>query len=405
MPDVADPPPRLLFLSSEAPHTGAAGAIVFHRLLRDYPPDRLLVVTNHLPPAAAGRLDCRYAHLPLAADRLNRTRFWPWRAALRSLGASSLLSLRRVDGVVRDFTPDVVVTLMQDSWYYDLAARYARRHGLPLVLLIHDLPHGFEPVVGVLAACQRSRDRTVYRQAAVRLCISPGMNAWFTAKFGVAGEVLPPPRDDDTPTQAPESCRHLKNPGRLTLGYAGGLHYGYGEQLLALLPVLRDTGTRLEYFGPPPAGLVSALGTATDVIRFNGYAPTPVEAWRTLLARCDAVLQPYRNPAGEHARQYRTHFPSKLGDCLALGLPLLITGPEDASGVAWCRERGEIACAVTNPAPAAFAAALLHLRDSPATRITLASRAQAAAPAFSAPPLRARFQQLLRTAALVPVHA
>lgn len=380
--------PRLLFISSEVPHTGAAGAIVFHRLLRDYPPDRLLVVTNHLPPASAGRLACRYSHLPLAADRLNRTRLWPWKAILRSLGASSLTSLGAIDRQLQGFVPDVVVTLMQDSWYYDLAARYARRRGLPLVLMVHDLPSGFEPVPGWLASRQRVLDAAVFRQASARLCISRGMADWFLTEYGVPGEVLLPPCDDDAPSQAPESCRTLKNPGRLTLGYAGGLHYGYGEQLLSLLPVLRETGTKLEYFGPPPAGVVAPLGDATDVIHFNGYAPTPVEAWRTLLARCDVILQPYLNPAGPHELQYRTHFPSKLGDCLALGLPLLVTGPDFASGVAWCREQGEIACLVTDPAPAAFRAALLSLRDRADLRVSLAARAQAGATAFAPAALR-----------------
>lgn len=388
-------PPRVLFLSSESPHTGAAGAIVFHRLLCTYPPDRLLVVTNHLPPASAGRLACRYASLPLAADRLNRTRFWPWRAALRSLGASDFIRLGRVDRAMRNFAPDVVITLMQDSWYYDLAARFARQRGLPLVLFVHDLPHGFEPVPGWLAARQRRRDRAVYRQAAVRLCISRNMAEWFSAEYGVAGDVLPPPRDDETPAQSPENCRTLKNPGHLTLGYAGGLHYGYGEQLLALLPVLRETGTRLEYFGPPPAGVVAALAAATDVIRFNGYAPTPAEAWRTLLVRSDAVLLPYLNPAGSHAQQYRTHFPSKLGDCLSLGLPLLVTGPDFASGLSWCREQGELAYLISDPAPAAFKAALRSFRDDADLRVKLATRAQAGANAFAPAALRRQLSDTL----------
>jgi glycosyltransferase involved in cell wall biosynthesis len=389
--------PRVLFLTSEAPHTGAAGAIVFHRLLRDYPPDHLLVMTNHPPPPLAGRLACRYVQLPLAADRLDRTRLWPWKAILRSLGASSLPSLGAIDRQLQGFTPDVVVTLMQDSWYYDLAARYARHHGLPLVLFVHDLPSGFEPVPGWLASRQRARDAAVYRQAAARLCISRGMADWFLAEYGVPGEVLLPPRGDDTPAQAPENCLNLKTPGRLTLGYAGGLHYGYGEQLLALLPVLRETGTKLEYFGPPPAGVVAPLAAATDVIRFNGYAPTPAEAWRSLLARCDAVLQPYLNPAGPHERQYRTHFPSKLGDCLSLGLPLLITGPDYASGVTWCLQHNGSALAITDPAPAAFRSALEQLRESVELRKNLANRAQAAAPAFAGPPLRAQLRQLLTT--------
>ena len=398
-------PPRLLFLSSEVPHTSAAGAIVFQRLFRDYPTERLLVVSNHLPPVNASALACRYAHLPLAADRLNRTRFWPWRAALRSLGASSLTRLSRVDAVVQDFAPEVVITLMQDSWYYDLAARYARQRSLPLLLFIHDLPHGFEPVTSWLTARQRTRDRAVYEQAAKRLCISEGMNEWFTARFDLPGDVLLPPRDDDTPRQSPENCRKLKHPGHLTLGYAGGLHYGYGEQLLALLPVLRETGTKLEYFGPSPAGSVSALGAATDVIRFNGYAPTPAEAWQTLLARCDAVLQPYLNPAGVHETQYRTHFPSKLGDCLALGLPLIISGPGYASGVTWCLGRGKIAHVVKDPAPSAFAEALRHLRNSAADRVALATEAQTAASSFDASPLRTRLMEHLLEITKGATHA
>ncbi|MFZ5495234.1 MAG: glycosyltransferase [Verrucomicrobiota bacterium] len=397
---VADqsPLPRVLLLSNEPPHTGAAGAIVFHRLFRDYPADRLLVIGNQAVPAAAGRLGCRYVHLPLAADRLNRTRFWSWRAILRCLGATGLVPLGAVARALQGFLPEVVVTLMQDAWYYELAARFARRRGLPLVLFVHDLPAGFAPVPSWLAARQRDRDRAIYRQAAVRLCVSRGMAGWFEAEYGLSGDVLPPPREDHPPAQPPTACRTLKAPGRLTLGYAGGLHYGYGEQLLRMLPVLRETGTRLEYFGPQPTGVVAGLGDATDVVRFNGYAPNPADAWRALLGRCDAVLQPYRNPPGAHERQYRTHFPSKLGDCLSLGLPLLITGPEYASGVAWCAGHPDCALTVTDPGSEALRTALLRLRDDAGLRERLAAGAQSAAQAFDAATLRLRVHRLLLSA-------
>jgi hypothetical protein len=386
----------VLLLSNEAPHTAAAGAIIFNRLLRDYPPDRLLVVTNNPPPTQAERLPCRYVHLPLAADRLNRTRFWHWRAILQSLGAAGLIRLSRVDAALQDFVPDVVVTLMQDCWYYELAARFARSRNLPLVLCVHDLPVGFAPVPDWLAPHQQARDVAVFRQAVHRLCVSQGMVDWFRSEYGLPSTVLLPPRDDGTPSQPPENCRALKNPGHLTLGYAGGLHYGYGEQLLAFLPVLRETGTFLEYFGPPPAGAVAALREATDVLHFNGYVSPPIEAWRRLLARCDVLVQPYLNPPGVHERQYRTHFPSKLGDCLTLGLPLLITGPDYASGVSWCAQYPDCALRVTEPGPDALRAALLRLRDKPALRVQLATGAQAAAPAFDATTLRGRLHALLQ---------
>jgi glycosyltransferase involved in cell wall biosynthesis len=388
--------PRLLLLTNEPPLTVGAGSIVFHRLFSDYPPERLRVVTNAPPAPAEQRLACRYECLPLLADRLNRTRFWPWRGAARALGMGHLVSLRRIDRRLRDgFVPDVVVTLMQDSWMYDLAARYARRRRLPLVLFIHDLAFGFEPVAPWLRGSQRRRDVAVYRRAAARLCVSQGMADYFLSEFGAPGEVLLPPAADTPPSQTAEACRRLKKPGQLTLGYAGGLHYGYGEQLLAMLPVLRSTGTKIELFGPPPGGSVATLQAATDALHFNGYLTPPERAWEELLKRCDAVLQPYLNPAGGHALQYRTHFPSKLGDCLSLGLPLLITGPTDASGVKWCIQHPGCALVVSDPAPTALAAALRSLQSDASLRVALAGYAQNVAGAFEPLTLRTHLRATL----------
>jgi hypothetical protein len=391
--------PRILFLTNEPPHTAAAGAVVFFRLFRDYPPENLLIVSNTQLPSAAGRLACRYSFLPLIADRLNRTRLWPWKAILRSVGASKIVRLRRVDALLAGFKPDIVLTLMQDSWFYDLAARYAAARRLPLVLFVHDLSHGFEPVPGWLQRTQLARDRAVYGQACVRLCISQPMVDYFAQEFRLSGEVLPPPRSENLPSQTPENCLQLKTPGRLTLGYAGGLHYGYGEQLLAMLPVLRETGTAVEVYGPDPSGGLAALRQANDVFHFNGYAPTPEDAARGVLGKCDAILQPYLNPPGVHARQYRTHFPSKLGDCLALGLPLLVTGPADAAGTAWCMARPGCALTVTEPEPAALATALTQLREDATFRVTLARTAQEAANEFAMPKLRAQLLAQLLLAA------
>lgn len=392
--------PSVLLFSAESPHSAAPGSIVLQRLLADYPPSKLLVVTNHPPPADAERLACRYETLRLAADRLNRTRFSHWRPILRSLGAGALSRPRGIDEAVAGFSPDVIVTLMQDSWYYDLAADFAFRRGLPLVLIVHDLAHGFERVPAWVRAKQHARDRHVARQAAIRLCISAPMAEYFAREFDAPADVLWPPRSREPISRPASGAATLRHPGQLTLGYAGGLHYGYGEQLLRMLPVLRTTGTRVEVFGPRPAGRVAALVEATDVFTFHGLAPSPQEAWQTLQGSCDVLLQPYLNPAGGHAPQYRTHFPSKLGDALSLGLPLLITGPEDASGVAWCRQNRNCALHVADPAADALITALHRLRDDPQLRIDLAQRAQEAATLLDAVVLRDQFHGHLQRAAL-----
>lgn len=388
--------PRLLFITNEPPHTAAAGSIYFHRLFEDYPAERLHILTNRAGPASAERLPCRYSEWQLPVDRLSRTRFWKWRTALRVVGAGSLLSLGKIDRLIGGFRPDAIVTLMQDSWYYELAARYAKSRKLPLVLFVHDLPHGFEPVANGLLKRQRERDLEIYRQAAVRLCVSEGMEAWFKADYGLPGEVMHPPRSPRIAAQEAEVCRGLKNAGRLTLGYAGGLHYGYGEQIAAMLPVLRATGSRLKLSCPPPSGKLSTLQEdGKDVLEFLGYAPTPEEAWSRIVSECDAVLLPYLNPPGNHHLQYQTHFPSKLGDMLSLGLPLLVTGPEDASGMHWCRTNGDFSVCVSDPSPAALEAAIASLRDDPALRVRLARAAGTAAKAFDAGALKIRLNRHL----------
>lgn len=368
--------PRILFITNEAPQTGAAGSIILFRLLNDYPADRLWVVTNRQQPTGSERLACRYDFLPLKVDRLNNTRFWKWRAALRCLGLTKLLGTGRVKAKLGGFAPDLVVTVMQDSWYYEFAAKVARELDKPLAMFGHDLAHGFEPVPSPFRPLQLARDRKFLTQCAAKLCVSEGMVHFFKREFGVDASVLYPPRSATPVSQAPELCRSLKNPGRLTLGYAGGLHYGYGEQMLAMLPVFRETGTVVEVYGPEPTGHLSALKDASDVFHFNGYLSPPEAAWSALAERCDVLLQPYLNPPANHHLQYQTHFPSKLGDCLALGIPVLITGPADASGVAWCLAHPDSAVCVTDPSPAALRAALEELKKSPDLRVSIAKSGQ-----------------------------
>jgi len=124
----------------------------------------------------------------------------------------------------------------------------------------------------------------------------------------------------------------------LTLGYAGSLAYGYGEELVKLIDVLREVGARVRMFSPKPGGVLDALNHATDVVEICGYRPA-LEAWREIQKTCDAVILPYSNPAGKHEALYRTHFPSKLTEYLALGMPVIVTGPEEATGVKWARSK------------------------------------------------------------------
>lgn len=121
----------------------------------------------------------------------------------------------------------------------------------------------------------------------------------------------------------------------LTLGYAGSVAYGYGEALVDLIPVLREVGARILISTPrPPEGL-KALLEATDVVEWMPHRADIIDMWRTMQKRADVMILPYMNPAGSNELLYRTHFPSKLTEYLALGMPVVVSGPEEATGVRW----------------------------------------------------------------------
>ena len=103
--------------------------------------------------------------------------------------------------------------------------------------------------------------------------------------------------------------------------------------MLKSLPTLEKNGARLELCSPKPGGKVGGL-LESPIVKWHGYRPS-LEAIRILQERCDVLWLPYLNPAGEHERLYRTHFPSKLCDYLQTGMAVWVTGPEIATGVRW----------------------------------------------------------------------
>jgi len=323
---------KVLICSAQIPHSASAGNIQLLRLFRDFPAEKLLVIGPPVPKEAS-RLSCRYESLVPPLNRLNSTRFHLWRRTARVLGLLPGNSLRQVEAFVGDFRPELVLSLMETSDYYGLAEKYARKHGLPLYLIVHDTNEEFEKVFSFAKRLQLEKDRRIYRFAKERFCVSPEMAAFNEKRFGAPGKVLYPIPDPEIQPRPLEWSNLLRQPPHLTIGYAGSMAYGYAEEMLKNLPLLEKAGARLELCCPKPAGKVGGL-LKSPIVKWHGYRPS-LEAIRILQERCDVLWLPYLNPAGENERLYRTHFPSKLCDYLQTGMAVWVTGPEIATGVRW----------------------------------------------------------------------
>jgi glycosyltransferase involved in cell wall biosynthesis len=221
---------------------------------------------------------------------------------------------------------------MQHANLYDSAMVFAMAKQLPLVTIVHDVSEGFEKVYQCAKGAQKKEDGKFYRFARHRLCVSPEMEEFCFRKYGVRGEVMYPNRDESLRPRPPEWNRKLRKPPQLTVGFVGNVNYGYGEALVELLPVFEKTRSRLRIWGPSPGQECRALAENANV-SLEGFLPSP-EVWEPVKRECDAVILPYSS-SDRMKQLYSYHFPSKLPEYLALGMPVIITGPKYATGIRW----------------------------------------------------------------------
>lgn len=390
--------PRLLIYSNEFPQTGSAGGILLDRLLKDYPADRVRIVGPKPQPASA---PVRFTHheLRMPWRRFEGSRLNTLHRTLRSYGMVPLAQPRKIDDLLGGFRPEVVLTVMQHGTWYDSAMCYAKARGLPLVTIIHDDNEGFDRVYSFARSTQRCRDGAFYRFASHRLCVSLEMEEAFARRYGVGGEVLYPNRSEGLRPRESAMNMALRAPGRLTLGFVGNPNYGYGEQLVKMLPAIRQAGAKLIVWGHTPGGAAAPLAEAQDIVDLRGFIPSH-EAWEAVKRECDAVVFPYLTPPCAMERMYSIHFPSKLPEYLALGMPIVMVGPDCATGVRWARRNLQAVCLLDSSLPETWGAAFGCLASDAEHRSSLGARAlEAGARDFDPLVIRGQFQRALREAA------
>jgi len=235
--------------------------------------------------------------------------------------------------------------------------------------------------------------RRIYADTALSLGVSQEMCDYLAAHFGKPSTVFHFGPPDCMRPRPPDSSRTLKSSPNLTLGYAGSMSLGYREGILALLGALEATGTRLNVYTKEQHFLIGH-----PLVTNRGFLPTEA-LWAAVQAECDAVLLPYAF-TGEIQRVYRTHFPTKLSEYCWVGMPMLLTGPADATGIRWGLRHPEAAMTATSPDPQCIGPLLERLCADASLRAALAQGAERVARAeFDPVHIRQRFVALLRQAA------
>lgn len=332
--------PRLLYLGDAPVESSYHGSSMIHRLLEEYPAERLLVMeAAPLRSDPSRRLrGVTYRYFAPLASRGIRTRFagivHPWMLKR----AASYRSL--AERLLGDFEPEAVLTVSHGySWL--AAGEFAQRRNLPLHLLSHDSwMHTAD--VPLLRKWQEREFARLYSRAASRFCVSPGMEAAYREAYDAPGHVLFASWAKDCAAAREAPATWNKPSGPLVGAYAGTItQEGYACHIRELAALLEQRGGRLLLFGPHSEADVRRWGLDRPNVAPQGLLPA-AQVLAQLQREADFVFVPVTFEPFDTVN-VRVGFPSKIADYTATGLPLLIRGPEYCSAMEWARKYAPVA--------------------------------------------------------------
>lgn len=357
--------PRLLYFA-DTPIEDRMAFSTLYRVLEAYPKNKLLIIEGN----AASNPDRRiagvtYLQFKLVWARLLSTRLDRYLSPLATF--YSPFRANALERLVRDFRPEAVITMLW-NYAWGTAAAYAERTKLPLHLIVHD-----DWVMSQAGFERRLIDRRLrhwYPKAASRLCVSPYMVEEYRRRYEALGEVLYPSRSADAVVFAEPPDRLGRACEPFTVAFAGRIPWEYARALQRMATALRTIGGRLLVFGEAAPEIASVICQEPNV-----EWRQRVESSQALIRQCRAeahtmyVPMSYREQDRPNAE---VSFPSKLADCTAVGLPLIVDGPEYCSAVRWARENPGVAEVVTDRSVDALKKTVARLIKDGAHRLQLA---------------------------------
>jgi glycosyltransferase involved in cell wall biosynthesis len=356
--------PRIVYVGDVPVEASYHGSTLLHRLLSDYPADRLTIIETATASQPKRRLpNINYITRPVTKQRWLNTRLHPYVVAWFTYRAQKMS--------LNGFGCEAVLTVAHGFGWL-AAAEIARKRKAPLHLIIHDDWPRVAAIAPQLRNWLDDRFARVYRQAQSRLCVSPAMSRLYEERYGAPASVIYPSRAADCADFAEPPTRLAHRDKQFTIVFAGTINSrGYVQALTTLQKALEPVDGRLLIFGPLTADEAQQAGLSHRNTEIRGLLSS-TELLMRLREEADTLFVPMSFDAADRTNMEMA-FPSKLADYTATGVPLLIYGPSYCSAVAWAHENPGVAEVAESEAD--LANAIARLANNPDYRIALGKHA------------------------------
>lgn len=331
--------PRILVVSAVAPVPEGVGGVYLRDLCLLYPTDRLAFAI--LPGIGSGPWPEPLDPAPrLTLDLVPERGFDRWgRRVQRSTRAvfDRYVDNRhlprmvdRISAFADTVRPDLLWVPLAGPTMINVAARLARRVGLPMLTTVWDAPDYFLPHYWGIEGGALSRAMRRFGDAvstSVRCAVaSPEMKAAYEERYGTV--CTPMIHGLPAPEWIPPSG--MRSPDEpFVIGYAGSLYAR--REWDALMAALGSA----EWKVGGRDVIVRVLAAGVDV-RVTGPARIEFLGWHSttdavsILSRCDICYVPYWFDAACRAG-VELSFPNKVSLYLAAGRPIFFHGPREST--------------------------------------------------------------------------
>jgi len=392
---------RILLCSPVIPPHDSGAAVVIGRMFRDIDPDDYCVVSfgpaagedgpgdpalparTHRPPGFGWRPPGPHSDYPLIDVR--ETRRFMVEAGRRADVLATIARDERCRAllVTSGGTPDLLA-----------AAIAARRTRLPLIVWMFDHWRYQLQWHRGLRHTARMMQSVVMRSAAAIMVPNEGLRGELRQAHGRHAVVVGNPRHQTATAADAQAIDWPDGPDERRIVYTGQV---YGAQLDAIARLVdalespRLQSWRLHVYSAQAGDFIRPwLSTGRLVLHPHLGASEIREVQR----HADILFLPLAF-ASPYPAIIRTSAPTKLGEYLTSGRPILVHAPPDSylSGIARLDGFGEVVDAL---APERLAEAILRISDEPARRSEMVANARTAAARYYAPGATTeRFREVL----------
>jgi glycosyltransferase involved in cell wall biosynthesis len=322
---------RLLYVCDWPPSNFGGGPILMSRLLCEYPPDTITVLTStrfaRVSPKE-GRLHCDEITVPLS-EGYGRFGLGRLRILLNWLRIPVIAF--KVRQLIREREIAAILTVLHGHFCF-AAGLAGWITDIPYIVVVHD------DYVSEMNFLGRWLSRAVIRGAAHIYCVSPGMKQSIERNFGVDAELQPPA----TERHEHEYVRHAD--GEVSIVYAGSITSAVEDNLKLLAAVItsgrlseQGVDAKLHFYTVLKEEKRREWGWDHPKIIFHGWVGQ--SELPDVLRTADILFLPF-SFAPEERHTVKTAFPSKTADYLASGTPILVFGPEYSTLVDYARREG-----------------------------------------------------------------